>query len=201
MRAIAAAILLLGLMIFVKSTPAQAQGLMPVIGPGSSWHVQPKKASDYSARKKRKKARRAHVRAPQRAVHQRTWNIFTRYEQAGGGMSSMRSCLTAETRGVLNRMEERFGAVKVISTCRPGATIAGSGGRPSYHRYGMAVDFKVPKGVSKSEVVRWLFANNRGVVMTYRKMGHVHFDTGSYHKIACGGCGSRNVRHRVAAVR
>jgi hypothetical protein len=115
--------------------------------------------------------------------------------------SASRSCLTAETRGVLARLEARFGAVKVISTCRPGAVIAGSGGRPSYHRYGKAVDFNVPRGVSKAEVVRWLYANNRGVVMTYRGMGHVHFDTGSYHKIACGGCGKRKARNAYAAVR
>ena len=123
-------------------------------------------------------------------------NVFAGYgrhiERRGGGAS--RTCLTADTRAVLNRLEARFGTVKVISTCRPGAVIAGTN-RPSYHRYGKAVDFNVPRGVSEAAVVQWLYANNRGVVMTYRNMGHIHFDTGSYHKIAYGG-GGRYAKHR-----
>ena len=117
-------------------------------------------------------------------------NLFSGYvkhkERTAPRGGASRTCLTAETRAVLNRLEARFGTVKVISTCRPGAVIAGTN-RPSYHRYGKAVDFNVPRGVSKQTVVQWLYANNRGVVMTYRSMGHVHFDTGSYHKIAYGG--------------
>lgn len=115
--------------------------------------------------------------------------------------SASRSCLTAATRAVLDRLEARFGAVKVISTCRKGAVIAGSGGKPSYHRYGKAVDFDVPRGVNKRDMVRWLYANNKGLVMTYARMNHIHFDTGSYHKIACGGCGKSKARRAYAAAR
>ena len=51
-----------------------------------------------------------------------------------------RTCLTLPARALLERIEERFGSVKLLSTCRPGATIAGSG-RPSRHASGNAVDF------------------------------------------------------------
>jgi uncharacterized protein YcbK (DUF882 family) len=103
---------------------------------------------------------------------------------------------------VLARLEARFGAVKVISTCRPGAVIAGSGGRPSYHRYGMAVDFIAPPG-RKAEVVKWLYRQGT-LVMTYGRMSHVHFNLGQGARIACGGCGrkaARKARKAYAAAR
>jgi uncharacterized protein YcbK (DUF882 family) len=66
--------------------------------------------------------------------------------------------------------------VKVISTCRPGAVIAGSG-KPSKHRYGLAVDFDA--GSRKQAIVNWLIANHRsGGTMTYARMSHIHVDIG-----------------------
>lgn len=115
--------------------------------------------------------------------------------------SASRSCLTAATRSVLARLEARFGTVKVISTCRPGAVIAGTR-RPSYHRYGMAVDFMAPRG-RKAEVVQWLYRQGT-LVMTYGRMSHVHFNLGQGARIACGGCGKkigRKARKAYAAVR
>lgn len=99
--------------------------------------------------------------------------------------STSRTCLTADTAAVLARLEATFGKVQIVSTCRPGATIRGTG-RPSEHRFGRAVDFNPPKG-KKREVVQWLHKNNRGLVMTYARMSHVHFDTGKYHRVARGG--------------
>ena len=93
------------------------------------------------------------------------------------GASAARGCLTGQTRGVLSRLEARFGAVKVISTCRPGAVIAGSG-RPSQHRYGKAVDF-IPRSGQRGAMLAWLRANSGGAVITYPS-GHIHFDTGGY---------------------
>lgn len=88
-----------------------------------------------------------------------------------------RSCLTSDARSLLNRIENRFGRVDIVSTCRPGAKIAGSG-RPSRHASGNAIDFNPPKG-RKSEVVKWLIANHHGGgVMTYSGMNHVHVDVG-----------------------
>jgi uncharacterized protein YcbK (DUF882 family) len=79
-------------------------------------------------------------------------------------------------RSALARVEARFGTVQIVSTCRPGARIAGSG-RVSRHASGNAVDFKVHG--RKSEVVKWLVANHHsGGIMTYRGMDHIHIDVG-----------------------
>lgn len=96
-------------------------------------------------------------------------NILRTYRSA----SALRSCLTAQTRAILAALEARVGRVSIISTCRPGAVIAGTR-RPSFHRYGMAVDFATPR---KAEAVAFL-RSQPVLVMTYRNMGHVHFNVG-----------------------
>jgi uncharacterized protein YcbK (DUF882 family) len=79
-------------------------------------------------------------------------------------------------RSVLNRIEAKFGSVQIVSTCRPGARIAGSG-RVSRHASGNAVDFKV-RG-KKAAVIKWLIANHHsGGIMTYSGMDHIHVDVG-----------------------
>lgn len=94
----------------------------------------------------------------------------------GGGGGASRSCLQASARALLERIEQQFGPVKVISTCRPGAVIAGSG-KPSKHRYGLAVDFDA--GARKAAIVSWLRANHHsGGTMTYARMSHIHVDIG-----------------------
>src|SRR5262245_15589963 len=95
----------------------------------------------------------------------------------GGKASTNRGCLTASARDLLNRIEAQFGAVKIVSTCRPGARIRGTGKR-SKHATGEAIDFVAPGG-RKGEVVRWLIANHRsGGTMTYPRMNHIHVDVG-----------------------
>ena len=110
--------------------------------------------------------------------------------RARGGSVS-RACLTAQTRAVLAQLEGHFGPVKVISTCRPGAVIAGSG-RPSQHRYGKAVDLVPPPG-QRAAMIGWLRKHAPGMVITYRS-GHMHFDTGPWRSYACGDCGTRRAR-------
>lgn len=88
-----------------------------------------------------------------------------------------RTCLTAAAHALLNRIEQRFGPVKVMSTCRPGAFIAGSG-RPSRHASGNAVDFNA--GSRKAAIIEWLIANHRGGTMTYPGMDHIHVDIGPH---------------------
>lgn len=117
-------------------------------------------------------------------------NIFRSYHAA----SASRSCLTANTRAVLDRLEARVGKVRIVSTCRPNAVIAGSG-RPSFHRYGMAVDFH-----TRHRVAAVAFLQTQPVlVMTYSNMGHIHFNTGQKGTIrganAYGGARSYRVRH------
>lgn len=93
---------------------------------------------------------------------------------ARGGAS--RSCLTGAARALLGRIEAQFGTMQIISTCRPGARIAGTG-RISRHASGNAIDFNA--GSRKGAVVRWLIANHKsGGTMTYRGMSHVHVDIG-----------------------
>ncbi len=94
-----------------------------------------------------------------------------------GDGGSSRSCLQTSARALLNRIESQFGSVNIISTCRSGAVIATSG-KPSKHRYGLAIDFSAPG--RKAAVVQWLIANHQsGGTMTYRDMDHIHVDVGS----------------------
>lgn len=100
-----------------------------------------------------------------------------------GDGGSSRSCLQPSARALLNRIESRFGSVNIISTCRAGAVIATSG-KPSKHRYGLAIDFSAPG--RKAAVVQWLLANHHsGGVMTYRDMDHIHVDVG-YRFVSLG---------------
>jgi len=96
-------------------------------------------------------------------------NIFRAYQAVNGS----RSCLTGATASILNQLEARVGKVSIVSTCRSGATIAGTR-RPSYHRYGMAVDFHTP---NKSAAIAFL-KTQPVLIMTYSNMGHIHFNTG-----------------------
>ena len=106
----------------------------------------------------------------------------TRREVAGAS----RNCLTPAARALLGRIEAQFGAMQLISTCRPGARIAGSG-RISRHASGNAIDFSA--GGRKGAVVRWLIANHkRGGTMTYSNMSHVHVDIGP-HFVSLGSRG------------
>ena len=96
--------------------------------------------------------------------------------RSGGGGGASRGCLTPAARGLLNRIEAQFGAVQVISTCRPGAKIRNTG-RPSRHASGNAVDFNA--GGRKAQIIAWLRANHHsGGTMTYARMNHIHVDIG-----------------------
>ena len=110
----------------------------------------------------------------------------------GGGASTNRGCLTGSTRALLNRIESRFGAVQIVSTCRPGTRIRGTR-KMSKHASGQAVDFHAPRG-KKAEIVRWLMANHTaGGTMTYPGMNHIHVDIG-YRFVSLAG---RRVRARA----
>jgi hypothetical protein len=88
----------------------------------------------------------------------------------------LRACLKPAARALLERIEAEFGPMQIISTCRPGARIAGTG-RISKHATGEAIDFSA--GRRKAEVVRWLIANHKsGGIMTYADMSHIHVDVG-----------------------
>ena len=95
----------------------------------------------------------------------------------------LRACLRPAARALLDRIEAEFGPMKIISTCRAGARIAGTG-RISKHATGDAIDFEA--GSRKGDVVRWLIANHTtGGTMTYADMSHIHVDVGQ-HFVALG---------------
>jgi hypothetical protein len=92
---------------------------------------------------------------------------------------------------LLGRIEAKFGAMQIVSTCRPGARIAGTG-RVSKHASGQAIDFNA--GGRKGAVVQWLIANHKsGGTMTYSGMSHVHVDVGQ-HFVALGSGGRGGYR-------
>ncbi len=94
------------------------------------------------------------------------------------GSGTSRSCLTSDARALLNSIENKFGRVEIVSTCRPGARIA-STGKVSRHASGNAIDFRVPG--KKKQVVQWLINNHGdGGTMTYSDMDHIHVDVGSH---------------------
>src|SRR5262245_1573954 len=96
-----------------------------------------------------------------------------------------RTCLTPPARALLQRIEETFGPVRLVSTCRRGAIIAGTT-RPSRHASGNAVDFDA--GARKAQIVEWLVANHHeGGTMTYADMDHIHVDIGPHFVSIAGG--------------
>jgi len=99
--------------------------------------------------------------------------------------ATARGCLHPSAQVLLAGLEARFGSVKLVKTCVPGARIAGSG-RPSYHGGDhRAFDFKVPHAGSHRAIMGWLATNSPGVTISYsgRLAGIIHTDTGPYHKV------------------
>lgn len=116
--------------------------------------------------------------------------------------SATAGCLPASLAAKLNQIRAKFGPIKVISTHRPGARIAGSG-RRSYHASCRAVDFTPPRGKYR-QVAAWLKRNHSGGVGTYScGMHHIHIDNGPrvrFHK--CQGSGryaKRSSKKRYAS--
>ena len=91
--------------------------------------------------------------------------------------AAARGCLPGSIKAIFQQIESRFGRVRVISTFRKGARIAGSG-RPSYHASCRAVDFHPPRG-KYGAVLNYLRRNFSGGIGTYRcRMRHIHIDNG-----------------------
>ena len=102
----------------------------------------------------------------------------SRHAGSDEGSGTSRSCLTSGARDLLNRIENKFGRVEIVSTCRAGARIA-STGKPSRHASGNAIDFRAPG--KKKQVVQWLInTHDDGGTMTYSDMDHIHVDVGSH---------------------
>lgn len=107
--------------------------------------------------------------------------------------SASRKCLTYEAWQLLDRIELAHGPVQVISTCRPGARVAGTG-RISRHASGNAIDFRA--GNRKAAIVAWLIEHHKtGGTMTYARKDHIHVDIGPrFVSLNSGGKSSKRVR-------
>lgn len=91
-----------------------------------------------------------------------------------GKPSASVNCVVPELRQLISTVQTKFGPVQVISTCRPGAKIRGTG-KASLHASGRAVDFRTK---NKRAVVSWLRSQGRYGVMTYTNSSHIHVDVG-----------------------
>ncbi len=103
-----------------------------------------------------------------------------------------RKCLTYSAQALLARIEDRFGRVQVVSTCRPGARVRGTR-KLSLHSSGNAIDFVA--GSRKREIVAWLIRNHNGGVMTYARSRHIHVDVG--RRFVKLGHGSKRKKRRI----
>ena len=91
--------------------------------------------------------------------------------------ASAQGCLPGSLQNTLSQIRAKFGSVRIVSTFRRGAIIAGSG-RRSLHASCRAVDFHAPPG-KRAAVIAWLRANHRGGLGVYGcKMSHIHIDNG-----------------------
>jgi len=93
------------------------------------------------------------------------------------GPSTSRSCLPPALKDVLATIETRFGPVRVVSTHRPGARIAGTN-HASLHATCRAVDFHPAPGKYR-EVLAYVRAEWTGGIGIYSgKQHHLHLDVG-----------------------
>ena len=97
---------------------------------------------------------------------------------AGSTPSSAQGCLPGSLQTTLSKIRATFGPVRIVSTFRRGAIIAGSG-RRSLHASCRAVDFHAPAG-KRAAVIAWLRSNHSGGLGIYGcSMSHIHIDNGA----------------------
>jgi uncharacterized protein YcbK (DUF882 family) len=117
--------------------------------------------------------------------------------------STSRACLPASLKNALASVESHYGAVRVISTHRPGAFIAGTR-HPSLHATCRAVDFHPAPG-TYGQVLAYVRSHWKGGIGTYSGLSHhIHLDVGSakqWHTHIPGGrlAGDRPRPRRAAA--
>jgi Peptidase M15 len=104
-------------------------------------------------------------------------DLSAQFSAVRSGPSTDRACLPGRLKDVLASIENRFGRVKVISTHRPGARIAGTH-HMSLHATCRAVDFHPPAG-KYHEVLAYLRTHWKGGLGTYSGQAHhLHLDVG-----------------------
>lgn len=184
------------------ATTAEARldhGLVPSLyDQDSVTRAKPNRAQNFKAKASKRSARKATGKRQARSTKSKKMygSLQSRAVTAsrgdgGGGGGGSRGCLQPAASALLYRIESQFGPVQIISTCRPGAVIRNTG-KPSKHRYGLAIDFNA--GARKGAIVQWLIANHHaGGTMTYAGMSHIHVDIGQRFVSLGSGGGRRRV--------
>lgn len=91
--------------------------------------------------------------------------------------SAQTGCLPGSLQRTLSQIRAKFGPVRIASTFRRGAIIAGTR-RRSLHASCRAVDFHAPPG-KRAAVIAWLRSNHSGGLGVYGcSMSHIHIDNG-----------------------
>jgi uncharacterized protein YcbK (DUF882 family) len=95
--------------------------------------------------------------------------------------SSAQGCLPGSLQRTLSQIRAKFGPVRIVSTFRRGAIIAGTG-RRSLHASCRAVDFHAPSG-KRAAVIAWLRTHHSGGLGIYGcSMSHIHIDNGGHYR-------------------
>lgn len=100
-------------------------------------------------------------------------NTLQDYSAALSRNTASESCLPGSIRAALGRVRASCGKVRVISTFRRNARIAGSG-RPSYHATCRAADFVADYRCAMRVLAGWV----GGLSKDPWRVRHLHMDTG-----------------------
>jgi len=111
-----------------------------------------------------------------------------------GSSGTSRSCLTGAARGLLSRIEQKFGAMQIISTCRPGARIRGTG-RVSRHASGNAIDFNAGGRTRVASRGNWS-SNRMSLGRSQSRSSRRHAATERSEERAEGRSEGRSARYR-----
>jgi len=196
------------------ATSAEARldhGLVPSLyDQDSVTRAKPKRAQNFNSKATKRSARKSSGKRQARSYKTKSYSSGNNSDKAygtlqsravtavrseaggGGGGGGSRGCLQPAARALLDRIESQFGPVQIVSTCRAGATIRNTG-KPSKHRYGLAIDFNA--GGRKGAIVQWLIGNHHsGGTMTYAGMSHIHVDIGQrFVSLGFGGGGRKRI--------
>ena len=127
-------------------------------------------------KKKRKYIKRRYYAKKKRIKRSRktTWRPSSRVPRSGFTKFKGHK-MPVSVANKLRSVEAKFGKIRIISSCRPGATVRKTG-RPSMHRYCRAIDFKPRRGTYR-KVARYLKTTWSGGVGTYSgRFNHIHID-------------------------
>ena len=170
-------ILSLMILVFMNSTANSAVRWVdgqPVFHKAAKTKKVYKKKRKYAKRSYRKKRRYYAKKKRIRQNRRTSWRPQSRVSRSGSTKFKGHK-MPVSVANKLRSVEVKFGKIRIISSCRPGATVRKTG-RPSMHRYCRAIDFKPRRGTYR-QVARYLKTTWGGGVGTYSgRFNHIHID-------------------------